>query len=282
MSVRAAHRERITDLKVSVSLHQHMRERERERECSLEGVRAEDDLRTLFVSSLCAAMEDQLHTQAFRTLVQHVAAGSAIGGASWPPHPIRDVSHALTDLMNFISDDIPCEAASHSGSTKPKEWVMEQWVMDFGYNLLYNPKASWTVTHIWLEWKHFLTPPTWAFADRSAYTTWRGACAPKLALSIEERDALRSCEEVYASCYQDSAEEGRIVTALIEEAISDEHRSEAAWWTAGCPPSSSPYFPSNPHTSAAFAAIWRREMAPWRQVVDAEEFPGASGSSEDN
>ena len=220
-------------------------------------------------------MADQLRTRAFRTLVQHVASGSATGGASWPAHSIRDISRALTDLEIFISEDLPwlvdeCFDAPISPNSKA-----EQWIIDFSermwrqlIELSGRPQSyhkiscladleedfSWTVTHIWLEWKHFLAPPTWVFADRSAYTIWRGACAPKLAITSEERDALRFSAEVFASVpkslqCQDSHERARLVQALIEDIPLDEHRSETVWWT-GCPPSTSPYFPEARLTTA--------------------------------
>ena len=218
-------------------------------------------------------MADQLRTPAFRTLVQHVASSSATGEASWPAHPIRDISRALTDLEIFIAEDLPwlvdeCFNAPISPNSKA-----EQWIVDFSESMwrrLSGPTRycktmcladlredfSWTVTHIWLEWKHFLTPPTWAFVDRSAYTTWRGACAPKLAITSEEGDALRFSAEVFASVpkssllCQDSHERARLVQALIEDIPLDEHRSETVWWTH-CPPSTSPYFPdSQPDDSA--------------------------------
>ena len=232
-----------------------------------------------FPLSLCAAMADQLRTRAFRTLVQHVANGSATGEASWPARSIRDISRALTDLQIFISEDLPWLVGECFDAPISPNFKAEQWIIDFSermwrqlIELSGRPTSydkisclrdleedfSWTVTHIWLEWKHFLTPPTWVFADRSTYTTWRSACAPKLAITSEERDALRLSAEVFASVpksslqCQDSHERARLVQTLIEDIPLDEHRSETVWWT-GCPPSASPHFPDSPLDDSADA-----------------------------
>ena len=59
MSISAEHRERITNVTYQFHFIAAPHERESERECSPEGVRAGDDLRTFVLLSLCAAMEDR-------------------------------------------------------------------------------------------------------------------------------------------------------------------------------------------------------------------------------
>ena len=209
----------------------------------------------------CSVEVANANGQAFQVLVDHhFDSASATGGALRLSHSLWDISHALTVLELFVSEDLPslveeCFDSRLRPSPETQEWLIRFVArMERRFHLpsplpfckssclsFLEEDCSWMLTHVWLEWRHVLTPPAWAFSDKAAHATWQAGCARKLALADQEKDTLRFCAEILASCEQ-SPDQALLIRALIDEVRTDANRSQTAWWTANCcPPACSPW-----------------------------------------
>ncbi len=153
--------------------------------------------------------------QVFEIFASHFSSSvMPLGGKPWLPHSVADVSRALSTLEYFVSEDLPLQVQESFDEVLMPNPQAQGWIIHFAAKMeqrfpfrhskhsclsFFEEDCSWTVTHIWLEWRHFLTPPTWAFASRSSYVAWQRVLGKQLALSDEEKDVLRFCANILAS-----------------------------------------------------------------------------------
>ena len=183
-------------------------------------------------------------------------------GQLWLDRSVVDLSAALLALDDFMAEVLPTLVETSFDSLLQPVLGAEAWIVEFAARMrqrfqngpifhkwsclsYLEEDCSWTVTRIWLEWRHFLTPPAWVCACKASHASWMRALGKRLALSEEEKDILRFCAQTLSASRR-SPEHARCICEVFEQVPIDGARSERVWWTVGCPPSCSPWWGGAP------------------------------------